>query len=262
MAREWHAGTGTGDDAPVGGYWWLVVRRHRSTGELAYYRCYTTTPAPLAALVRVAGRRWTSRRTSKPARAAPAWTSIRSAPGPPGIGGPPWSCSAICCWSPPPSSPAPHPGPEGLIRLSLNETRRHLIRAILPSQLSAADADAWSAWRRQHQHRAQQAHYQRQAEREPRADRFGRAEAEAKCVRLATRRLEHSRVMRDSARSTSSDRQSRSRRGHRPRRHAAWTSRSRCRGPADRGSARSVSGRCRARGRRAAGRGQPRSRTR
>jgi hypothetical protein len=34
------------------------------------------------------------------------------------------------------------PCPEGLIRLSLNETRRHLIRAILPSQLSAADADA------------------------------------------------------------------------------------------------------------------------
>jgi hypothetical protein len=50
------------------------------------------------------------------------------------------------------------PCPEGLIRLSLNETRRHLIRAIPPSQLSAADADAWSAGRRQHQHRAQQAH--------------------------------------------------------------------------------------------------------
>src|SRR5271165_5309522 len=43
--------------------------------------------------------------------------------------------------------------------------------------------------------------------------------------------------MRDSARSTSSDRQSRSRRGHRPRRHAAWTSRSTCRGAADRGCA-------------------------
>lgn len=46
------------------------------------------------------------------------------------------------------------------------------------------------------------------------------------------------------------------------RRHAAWASRSTCRGPAGRGSARPVSGRCRARGRRAAGRGQPRSRTR
>ena len=59
-----------------------------------------------------------------------------------------------------------------------------------------------------------------------------------------------------------SDRQSRSRRGNRPRRHAAWTLRSTCRGPADRGGARPVSGRWRARGRRAAGRGQPRSRTR
>jgi hypothetical protein len=48
---------------------------------------------------------------------------------------------------------------------------------------------------------------------------------------------------------------------NRPRRRAAWTSRSTCRGPADRGSARPVSGRCRARCRRAAGRGQPRSRT-
>jgi hypothetical protein len=81
-------------------------------------------------------------------------------------------------------------------------------------------------------------------------------------VRRATGRLEHSRVMRDSARSTSSERQSRSRRGHRPRRHAAWTSRSTCRGSADRGSARPVSGRCRARGRRATGLGQPPSGTR
>jgi len=49
---------------------------------------------------------------------------------------------------------------------------------------------------------------------------------------------------------------------NRPRRRAAWTSRSTCRGPADRGSARPVSGRCHARGRQAGGRGQPRSRTR
>src|SRR5215472_2697741 len=51
--------------------------------------------------------------------------------------------------------------------------------------------------------------------------------------------------MRDSARSTSSDRQSQSRRGHRPRRHAAWTSRSTCLGAADRGCARPVRGRWR-----------------
>jgi hypothetical protein len=36
----------------------LLVRRSISTGELAFYRCYTPTPVPLATLVAVAGRRW------------------------------------------------------------------------------------------------------------------------------------------------------------------------------------------------------------
>jgi nitroreductase len=35
------------------------VRRNRTTGELAFYRCFTPRPTPLAVLVRVAGRRWT-----------------------------------------------------------------------------------------------------------------------------------------------------------------------------------------------------------
>jgi hypothetical protein len=36
----------------------LLVRRNRTTGELAYYRCFSPAPAPLATLVRVAGSRW------------------------------------------------------------------------------------------------------------------------------------------------------------------------------------------------------------
>ena len=39
--------------------WWLLVRRHRHTGELAFYRCYCPDLVPLRELVRVAGRRWT-----------------------------------------------------------------------------------------------------------------------------------------------------------------------------------------------------------
>jgi hypothetical protein len=35
----------------------LLIRRNRTTGELAYYRCHSTEPVPLAALVR-AGFRW------------------------------------------------------------------------------------------------------------------------------------------------------------------------------------------------------------
>jgi SRSO17 transposase len=42
-----------------GGQHWLLVRRHRKRGELAFYRCWMPRPVPLANLVRVAGRRWT-----------------------------------------------------------------------------------------------------------------------------------------------------------------------------------------------------------
>src|SRR6266700_5829853 len=35
-----------------------MVRRNQRTGELAFYRCYTPHPAPLAVLVKVAGSRW------------------------------------------------------------------------------------------------------------------------------------------------------------------------------------------------------------
>jgi hypothetical protein len=39
--------------------WWLLVRRNRDTGELAFYRCYSPQVVPLPELVRVAGSRWT-----------------------------------------------------------------------------------------------------------------------------------------------------------------------------------------------------------
>jgi hypothetical protein len=47
--------------APAGqaGQHWLMVGRNQRTGELAFYRCYTPRPVPLAVLVRVAGTRWT-----------------------------------------------------------------------------------------------------------------------------------------------------------------------------------------------------------
>ena len=47
------------EDKPDAGCWWLLVRRNQSTGELAFYRCYSPQIVPLRELVRVAGRRWT-----------------------------------------------------------------------------------------------------------------------------------------------------------------------------------------------------------
>nr|BFE36154.1 IS701 family transposase [Actinomadura rugatobispora] len=38
---------------------WLLIRRNRRTRELAFYRCYAPGPVPVAALVKVTGRRWT-----------------------------------------------------------------------------------------------------------------------------------------------------------------------------------------------------------
>ncbi len=40
------------------GHHWLLIRRNRTTGELAFYRCWSPQPVPLRTLVMVAGRRW------------------------------------------------------------------------------------------------------------------------------------------------------------------------------------------------------------
>jgi SRSO17 transposase len=56
---DWALITPTTASTTATGSWWLLVRRHTRTAELAFYRCYAPTPAPLHELVRVAGRRWT-----------------------------------------------------------------------------------------------------------------------------------------------------------------------------------------------------------
>src|SRR3954470_3748883 len=40
-------------DSTGGGCWWLLVRRNQTTGELAFYRCYSPKTVPLGELVRV-----------------------------------------------------------------------------------------------------------------------------------------------------------------------------------------------------------------
>jgi hypothetical protein len=50
-----HHGPAPGE---LAGQRWLLIRRNRKTGQLAFYRCWMPHPVPLATLVRVAGRRW------------------------------------------------------------------------------------------------------------------------------------------------------------------------------------------------------------
>jgi len=54
----WLADVGTDGDPEVGGQHSLLIRRNTTTGELAFYRCWTPGPAGVALLVRVAGIRW------------------------------------------------------------------------------------------------------------------------------------------------------------------------------------------------------------
>jgi hypothetical protein len=45
-------------EAALSGHRRLLIRRNRTTGELAYHRCHSTAPTPLPVLVKVAGSRW------------------------------------------------------------------------------------------------------------------------------------------------------------------------------------------------------------
>ena len=77
----------TPTDGEAGGHAFLVVRRHRSTRELSFYRCHSGTPVSLAGLVNIICTRWKIERTSKAPRATPASTRARSPAGTPGCAG-------------------------------------------------------------------------------------------------------------------------------------------------------------------------------
>jgi SRSO17 transposase len=55
----WLDDVGTDGDPHDNGWHSLLIRRNNTTGELAFYRCWTPRPASLAQLVRTAGIRWT-----------------------------------------------------------------------------------------------------------------------------------------------------------------------------------------------------------
>jgi SRSO17 transposase len=75
------------DDGPHPGQHWLVLRRNQRTRELAYYHCFMARPSPWPCWSGSPGGAGRSRSASRPARACAAWTSTKSAAGPPGTGG-------------------------------------------------------------------------------------------------------------------------------------------------------------------------------
>jgi SRSO17 transposase len=152
-------------DAPAG-HRWLLARRNRRTGELAFYRCYAPGRVPLATLVRVAGRRWTieeSFQTSKgqtglDEHQVRTWTAWHR-----------WTTLVLLAQlflAITTVTARARPAPAGLIPLTLNEIR-HLYNALVLTPLANTRHILHrSYWRRRHQYRAQQAHYQRQSHHE------------------------------------------------------------------------------------------------
>jgi SRSO17 transposase len=143
--------------------WWLLVRRHRDTGELAFYRCYAPEVVPLRELVRVAGRRWTVEESFQATKGLAGldehqvqrWTSWRR-----------WTLLAMVAHALlaviTATEHTQQPAPAGLIALTCNEIRRLFTIYVIEPGRTIARPDAWSQWRRRHQHRARASHYRRQ----------------------------------------------------------------------------------------------------
>lgn len=145
------------------GCWWLLVRRHRHTGELAFYRCYSPELVPLRELVRVAGRRWTVEESFQAGKGLAGldehqvrgWISWQR-----------WTLLAMTAHAllaiVAANEHTDRPASAGLIALTCNEIRRLFTIFVIEPGRAVACPEAWSIWRRRHQHRARASHYQGQ----------------------------------------------------------------------------------------------------
>jgi SRSO17 transposase len=148
------------------GQHWLLVRRNRTTGELAFYRCYTPRPVPLASLVGVAGQRWRIEERFQTGKGLVGldqhqvrrWRSWYR-----------WATLAMLAHAflvvTAVAAQARDPAPPGLTRLTCNEVQ-HLFAALVAAPVAdPRHRLRWSLWRRRHQARARTCHYRRQATR-------------------------------------------------------------------------------------------------
>ncbi len=148
-----------------GGHHWLLIRRNRRTGELAFYRCWSPEPAPLRTLVGVAGRRWEIEESFQAAKTGLGldqhqhrrWTSWHR-----------WTTLVILAHAFLAATNHRHrPDPAGLIPLTVNELRHLFHVLIIEPTRRHSDPLLWSIRRRRHQARAMNSHYARQTLTEP-----------------------------------------------------------------------------------------------
>jgi SRSO17 transposase len=153
------------DDTPDGqddGHAMLLLRRHRYTGTVSYFLCWSPRPVPLARLIAVAVTRWKIEEDHQLAKQVTgldsgqvtSWTSWHR-----------WT--AICLlayaflavaatWQRARDGDA---AILGLIPVTMPELLRQLRGTVIPEpRRDKPHRDAWTLWRRRHQYQAQQAH--------------------------------------------------------------------------------------------------------
>jgi SRSO17 transposase len=153
------------DDTPEGhepGHTALLLRRHRYTGTVSYFLCWTPHPVPLAKLISVAVTRWRIEEDHQLAKQAArldsgqvtTWTSWHR-----------WTAISLLAYAFLAVAAAlqrardDSAGTLGLIPVTIPELLRHLRGTVIPEpRRDRAHRDAWSLWRRRHQYQAQQAH--------------------------------------------------------------------------------------------------------
>jgi SRSO17 transposase len=141
---------------------WLLIRRNRTTGELAFYLCWSPRPVPLHTLVTVAGSRWSIEELFQTGKGQVGLDhyQVRGWTG--------WHrhvtlamlALAVLTILAATTAQQPDPDPE-IIALTVAEIRRLLNAFVLTLPLPPEHTLHWSIWRRTSQARARRSHYQR-----------------------------------------------------------------------------------------------------
>lgn len=140
-------------------YRWLLIRRNRTTGELAFYLCWSPRPVPLHTLVRVAGSRWSIEELFQTGKGEVGLDhyQVRGWTG--------WhrfitlamlALAVLTILAAQQSDADPE-----IIALTVAEIRRLLNAFVLAIPLPPQHILHWSIWRRTSQARARRSHYQR-----------------------------------------------------------------------------------------------------
>jgi SRSO17 transposase len=148
----------------------LLIRRNTTTGGLAFYRCWSPRPVPLATLVAVAGARWMVEESFQAGKGQVGLDEHQLRQ---------WICwhrftvlailalaflaaCAATAATDRPADPYHHARhDDGPIPLTINEIRRLFTLLVNTTIHTVAHRLRWSLWRRQHQAHARRCHYKR-----------------------------------------------------------------------------------------------------